>query len=379
MNKLHHLHHFLVTNDPDLVFITETWLSNNVSDNEILAGLPFVIFRHDRKSGKGGGVCCLCKETLCMRQTFFGSESSSDFLCLDLLSPDVTCTTRYIVIYRPPSSSTYDDDEILGTLANMCSAKSQLILMGDFNLDCDWNRKRPRNSTSLKFLRFFNDCNLVQNVSEPTRGDAILDLILTSQQFITYVHYLPPFHTSDHRILEFYCDSKAERPLFLPLPNFFRANYAAMNQYLASINWWSVFQNFQSADDMYMKFCSVMYNGFSNFVPLSFRKVKTVKYPVHIQNLLKQKARLSFSPSSPIYKKVCSDINLHLKKFLANYERRVGRASATKQLFDYIRCKIKGSVSLPTLEDDCGNTYITDYQKAESLAAYFSSVFFHWQ
>lgn len=362
-------------NDPDLVFITETWLSSNISDSEILAGLPFVIFRYDRKSSKGGGVCCLCKETLCMRQTFFESGTTADFLCLDLISPDVVCATRYILIYRAPSSSSHDDDELLGTLATMCSAKTQIVLLGDFNLDCDWSSRCPHNSSSSKFLRFFNECNLVQNVFEPTRGNAVLDLILTSDRIHTFVHYLPPFHTSDHRIIEFRCGSLVDRALLLPLPNFFKANYSAMNQYLATINWWLVFQNFQSVDDLYLKFCLVMYEVFRLFVPLTFRYKTTVKYPIHIQNLLNQKARLSSAPFSPIYKKVCSDINLHLKKFLANYERRLGKKSTTRQLFEYIRCKTKGSGNLPALEDGCGNTFVTDSQKAEAFAAYFSSVF----
>lgn len=74
MNKLHHLHHFLSTNDPDIVFVTETWLSSNVCDSEIVGGLPYVIFRNDRKTGRGGGVCCLCKDVLCIKQSFLIQE-----------------------------------------------------------------------------------------------------------------------------------------------------------------------------------------------------------------------------------------------------------------------------------------------------------------
>ncbi|KAK6009443.1 hypothetical protein OSTOST_25621, partial [Ostertagia ostertagi] len=45
----------LDTHNPDLVFITETWLSSKVSDAEILCGRPYNVYRIDRDSRRGGG------------------------------------------------------------------------------------------------------------------------------------------------------------------------------------------------------------------------------------------------------------------------------------------------------------------------------------
>lgn len=63
-NKLHHLHLFLSSYEPDLLFVTETWFSSEISDSEVSADSPYKLFRKDRKGRKGGGICCLAKNTL---------------------------------------------------------------------------------------------------------------------------------------------------------------------------------------------------------------------------------------------------------------------------------------------------------------------------
>lgn len=119
----------------------------------------------------------------------------------------------------------------------MCFVSSGLVLLGDSNLDYDWVNKMPRNLPSVSFGNFFDSCNPVQRVTKPTRGDAILDLIMSSPHVCTDVLYLPPFYTSDHMMLEFRCTASYEPPHLLPMPNFFKTDFTNINYYLSCINW----------------------------------------------------------------------------------------------------------------------------------------------
>ena len=103
-----------------------------------------------------------------------------------------------------------------------------------------------------------------------------------------------------------------------------------------------------------------------------------MKYPKHIQSLLEQKERIyknaPLSLNDPLYKKVCRDINFHLKKFFSNYEKHLAHSRNSKHLFSYIRNKTRNRV-LEVLKDQYGISHITNNSKAQALAKFFASTF----
>ena len=61
-------------------------------------------------------------------------------------------------------------------------SRNDCVIMGDFNhADIRWNSLDSCDDGKA-FLMLFQDCFLAQHVSEPTRGDNILDLILSTQK-----------------------------------------------------------------------------------------------------------------------------------------------------------------------------------------------------
>lgn len=64
-----------------MVFITETWFTGKNKDAEVSSNLPYVIHRFDRSSGRGGGVCCVFRNTI----------NSSIILCSGTVKSDVLC------------------------------------------------------------------------------------------------------------------------------------------------------------------------------------------------------------------------------------------------------------------------------------------------
>ncbi|PIO73920.1 multicatalytic endopeptidase domain protein [Teladorsagia circumcincta] len=58
----------------------------------------------------------------------------------------------------------------------------------------------------------------------------------------------------------------------------------------------------------------------------------------------------------------------HLRRFLANHEKRIFDNPDKKLLFSLIKAKTKMRATLPVLYDESGNKYVNDNRKAEALA-----------
>ncbi|KAK5978121.1 hypothetical protein GCK32_005488, partial [Trichostrongylus colubriformis] len=98
-----------------------------------------VIVRKDRKNRRGGGICALLLSHLSFKLVQFDSSSfSADVLCFDIIG-DILCYTRFVLVYRPPNHSVFEDDELCGLLSDLCSVPLNVVLLGDFNLDIDWS------------------------------------------------------------------------------------------------------------------------------------------------------------------------------------------------------------------------------------------------
>lgn len=198
------------------------------------------------------------KETFSVKNTHFMSSTVADVLCFDVPQPLSLTSVRFILVYRPPNSSNESDDNLLSLLSNLCSCTSRLVVLGDFNLNINWDTKQPSNRVSSNFLNFFEQCGLNQIVNKPSRGESFLDIILTCSPGWE-ISYLPPLHTSDHLIICFNTKDFSRRShLPLPLPNFYRADYFSLNRYFTSVDWWTVFHNYSNIDELYKRFCSVV-------------------------------------------------------------------------------------------------------------------------
>ena len=96
-------HDFLIADNTDIAFITETWLTKNILDSEILLSNEFNIFRKDRETSRGGGVL------LAVRSSFFSSIQQIDiptdleFVCCEV----TTKNDKFILAscYRPTNSN----------------------------------------------------------------------------------------------------------------------------------------------------------------------------------------------------------------------------------------------------------------------------------
>ena len=86
------------------------------------------------------------------------------------------------VVYRPPGISHEEDDKLWETLRQIANHK-RMMVVGDFNLpDIKWDILDAVTRRSREFIKLVQDNYWYQHISEPTRGENILDLLLTSEK-----------------------------------------------------------------------------------------------------------------------------------------------------------------------------------------------------
>ncbi|XP_048788476.1 uncharacterized protein LOC125687389 [Lagopus muta] len=120
------------------------------------------------------------------------------------------------------------------------SGSRALVLVGDFNHpDICWENHTASCKSSRRLLESIDDSFLVQVLDRPTRGEALLDLLLTNaEEIIKGVKVGGCLGSSDHALVEFVISSDVglakSRTRTL---NFRRADFKLLNGLLAKIPW----------------------------------------------------------------------------------------------------------------------------------------------
>lgn len=162
---------------PDLVAITETWLTPSHGDDTINRLRPdgyAAIHRPRTGFKRGGGVALFHRcSVVCKR---LQESSFQSFEYLDLLLCMSPRPVRVIVIYRPPNKSCLTFlDEFSDLLDSIVVSSACLLIVGDFNFHVD----STTDSSAANFLHLIASYGLCQYVSSPThRHGHTLDLVI---------------------------------------------------------------------------------------------------------------------------------------------------------------------------------------------------------
>ena len=179
MPKIDDLKAAVDTQHPHIVCIVETWLSSEISDNE-LAIQDYQVFRLDRNR-HGGGVLMYIHSSLSFKAVLEGPDN------LELLVISVTnsmSTSKYCVglFYRPPSSGSQSLDYLYESLESLHpSYFSNFVLLGDFNTDfCTHSHFLYSRLTNI--LHSFSLTQVVEGHTHvsPNGNTSLIDLALIS-------------------------------------------------------------------------------------------------------------------------------------------------------------------------------------------------------
>ena len=191
----------------DIAAVSETWLHEGI-ENDILSIPNYNLVRQDRFFGRGGGVCAFVSNSIPYKRWTDLENPLYECLWLSLRPHRLPRKISYIVmgiLYSPPDKSAQDQRDtinyLIGTLdhARNKFPDCGIVLVGDFN--------------NLDISDLLTGHDLNQIICEPTRGSAILDLVITNlQQFYKKRLILAPVGTSEHSVINWHPDDSSSRP-----------------------------------------------------------------------------------------------------------------------------------------------------------------------
>ena len=365
--------------------MTETWLTNEDSD-ELLDLNNFVIFRKDRDHGndKHGGVLIAVKSNL--NPNLISIETELELCFINIKVSGVNY--KLGVVYRPPSSNRAENEALYNILKNQLWNQNHFFVTGDFNFrNINWNNLTSCSPEERHFLDVVHELNLTQNVREPTRQTAILDLCLSpNDDSVVNLAVKETFSTSDHSYFTF----DVKLPINVGKKRFvYRdykdVDYELLHAHLATIDWDSLFTGYEDDCNMlWGVFQSVIDDLVIQYVPIKeFSERNAPWFTPHLKRILRTKQRKynkyknnSTNRNFTEYMNFCVLVKNKINSCKAKYEKRkfLGKNQNPKQFFDYINRRTKRTQPVANLVHD-GRIISDDSEKAEILLQQYCSVF----
>jgi hypothetical protein len=297
----------------------------------------------------------------------------------------------------------YDDnsvtytEELIKCLKGLCIVNWPVIVTGDFNCPAiDWSvLTAPRDRIQNVFLDFVCDVGLEQMVTLPTRGENILDLVLTSHPLLlSKIDISEPFGTStcsDHNVVEFTIDVGVEQyqPGCCTVKHYLwnKADYDAISTYLINVDWDYFISVCLTPDSLWSGFCDIMFTAFDLYVPCKYvtgintrRLVR--KYPSRIRKTLNRKRCLwRFCRDHPNddsarskYRALQAECRRIIHEYELDKETKIIQSGNTSKFYKYTNSKLSRPSGVGSLQDSNGDMVTDNTAKANLLNAYFSSV-----
>nr|VZI31980.1 unnamed protein product [Spirometra erinaceieuropaei] len=290
ISKLDELKLCLVELSPDVLAVTETWLSGNISDNEV--ALPgYQIYRRDRGHRQGGGIVVYVNDGLAVSDNTTKFACSTEAIWLTIKATGSLCLD-VLTVYRPPRTDRIADAQLLEQLEKF-SSRPNIMIMGDFNAPgTNWNTLQasgPKSAFDYRLLsKTLNAC-LTQLVVFPTRTREgqrtnCLDLVFTKTlDSIDEIASMPPLGRSDHVVLmwDYSLFSISHTP-DQKRRNVWRGDFNLMRADFSGLDWGSLFTG--SANDDWELFKNVLLQLINNHCPLtsSWTRALDDRHAVHI-------------------------------------------------------------------------------------------------
>jgi len=202
-NKSLSISDLVITNDIDILLVTETWLGTDI-DRAVISELTpkGYTFQHAPRprQKRGGGIGILHKSALKISvQETSALSNFTHFELMDCLINLNNQSIRLSIIYRPPPSTqngfknSVFFQEWHNYMDQLASDPHELIIAGDVNIHLD-NENHP---DTRRFTDILTSCNLKQHINDPThKSGHTLDVLITRDS--TKLLCDPPFVHDPH-------------------------------------------------------------------------------------------------------------------------------------------------------------------------------------
>ena len=271
-NKIQLLREFIKKNKLQLMCVTESHLTSDIMSS-IIEIPHFTLLRNDVKGLiQKHGVSAYVSKELPIDGI---SYPASNVLMFRLISFNI----HIIIVYRPPSYSNSQNEQLASLLESVTTGKES-ILLGDFNLPnvCWKSGEQPSISsatpTEALFIEAVNSVGLTQWVTEPTypRSGNTLDLIFTTESdCMGKVDIKQPLPACDHCPVVFEyivdealpCETRCQNSRQLA---WHQGNYVRLRKKLSFVDWDFEFA-YLSVSEAYIRFVSKVLDAAKQCVP----------------------------------------------------------------------------------------------------------------
>ena len=307
---------------------TETWLLPSTSDETV--GIDgFKLFRCDRDldktvKQKGGGVCTYINTKWCnpknCHEKYKYSDPNIEMLTISARPYYLPREISHVImtsLYMPPDSNYSIASQILSdhisTLQTQAPDALQIVT-GDFN-QC----------VTTKVLPGFQ-----QLVTEPTRGNSILDLFFTNTKESHTSVNMFPVGNSDHTLVylrpKYTPQTKREPPTRKTVLSWSDLAWENLQDCLASTDWSVFIDATENVSELADTVCNYINFCVSSIVPVKTIKIFSNNKPwvsKDIKDILNRK-KIAFNNKNKEEKKVIQkELKCAIKKGKGDYKKKI--------------------------------------------------------
>ena len=392
-NKLPDLHHLLYSQSPDVVLVSETWLHEGFPDSLLDPEGQYNIVRWDRTNSRGGGVAIFTSRRLSSVPVVMEAVDCLELAAVDIIVNRTKC--RLINVYRKPSYSPDDVQyvqKLVKQLKKLCGVEWSTIIAGDINCPAiNWSLlTSPVDGIQNTILDFICDNGFEQIVTEPTRENNILDVLMTNNNFlVSDVQVTPPLGCSDHSCVFFTVDlpdkDSHQVTSSKNVYSWASADYESLNNYLLQVDWYNFMSVHLTTESIWTAFKSVLFDAFDKFVPV--RKLSTYNprkrnYPRKLKRAFSRKKilwrRCKLDPLNVELKGRYRSVQVMCQRLLHDHElqeeKKTLESGDTGRFYKYVNKKLSCSTGTGSLTGRDGEAVVDNEEKANLLNRYFASV-----
>ena len=259
--------------------------------------------------------------------------------------------------------------------------------MGDFNvpnIDCvNHTPTSVADSYRKSFVKAVQESFLTQHVTVPTRENAVLDLIFSSEpDLVSIVDAIGNLENSNHTMLfklHLQCASADKRGT---RRDYNRGDYNSIRNALKLVDW-SALSNC-SVEEYWIQFKAIITRLEERYIPLKAFNSNQSKKPIWMTHKSWKSVKRKYKVFSryenkdqPAVKEANSTARKELRKAQKNLEKKLAKniKQDSKSFYSYVRSKSKAKVQISSLKNESGTVLVKDQDMASCFNTFFSSVF----
>lgn len=375
--------------------VTESWGRPELADG-LISQPGYDLFRQDRCERHGGGVFILVKSKLRPADFSLSNDNVSfqdSVWCSIIYSQTISLLIG--CIYRSPTSTSSNDTALCSVMSRACASFNGIkIILGDFNCpNVDW--RHPSTHCSSHFLvECSNDNFLHQMVTEPTRGDNILDLVFTDDSScVRRTSVTDPFPGSDHLSVtvevafDRACDRQNEKTStrYFEVLDYSNADWIAYQTLLSDMDIDDLFSS-ENIDEIWDSIKKYILQAATRCIPT--RKHFNTIYGAPLKGevlrafrarkRVRQQTRDSSSAlAMSLRDRVERRLQQAIKESRNRHERKIADACRTdvRKFWKYVRLSLASRPRITRVLMEDGSLSKDDKETAESFNTFFASVF----